>query len=148
MTEDETMVRKYTAEDTDVLVSVWKAATAVAHPFLKQAFVAQETENLRSLYLPNAETWVVEDNDTPVGFVALIGDEIGGLFLDPACHGKGLGKALVDHAIALKGPMWLEVFEKNAIGRRFYDRYGFVEIDRSKHEATGEILIKVAFTPR
>ncbi|WOF72492.1 GNAT family N-acetyltransferase [Parvibaculaceae bacterium PLY_AMNH_Bact1] len=141
------MIREYKTEDTDALVSVWKAATSVAHPFLKQAFMAQETENLRNLYLPNAETWVVEDNDAPVGFIALIGDEIGGLFLDPACHGKGLGKAMVDHAIGLKGPLWLEVFEKNAVGRRFYDRYGFVETDRSMHEASGEIAIKLTFTP-
>ena len=142
------MIREYKTEDTDALVALWKAATSIAHPFLKTAFVAQETENLRNIYLPNAETWVFEDNGIPIGFIALIGDEIGGLFLDPSRHGQGFGRAMVDHAIALKGPMWLEVFEKNAIGRRFYDRYGFVEINRSMHEASGEIALKVAFTPR
>ncbi len=141
------MIRKYRPEDSDTLVSVWKAASAVAHPFLEPTFLAQETENLRNIYLPNAETWVFEDKGVPVGFVSLVGDEIGGLFLDPSCHGKGFGRALVDYAVAEKGPVWLEVFEKNETGRRFYDRYGFIEVGRSRHEASGEIAIKVAFKP-
>lgn len=139
------MIRRYRAEDTDALEIAWRNATKIAHPFLKETFVEQEAEMLRKVYLPKAETWVVEDEGAPVGFVAIIGEEIGGLFLDPASHGKGLGKALVDHAIALKGPMWLEVFEKNSTGRCFYDRYGFVETSRSVHDATGEVLLKVAF---
>ena len=140
------MIRKYRSEDTTALEAVWRAATRIAHPFFKEAFVEQEAENLRQVYLPKSETWVVEHEGDPVGFIALAGDEIGGLFLHPAHHGKGLGRALVDHAIALKGPMWLEVFEKNVTGRRFYDRYGFVETSRSRHDATGETLLKVAFS--
>ncbi len=140
------MIRRYNAEDTDALEAVWRAATRIAHPFFKEAFIEQEAENLRQVYLPKSETWVAEHEGDPVGFIALTGDEIGGLFLDPAHHGRGLGRAMVDHAIALKGPMWLEVFEKNVAGRRFYDRYGFVETSRSKHDATGEVLLKVAFS--
>jgi len=139
------IIRKYKAEDTDALEIAWRNTTKVAHPFLKEAFVEQEAEMLRKVYLPKAETWVVDDDGAPVGFVAIIGEEIGGLFLDPASHSKGLGRALVDHAIALKGPMWLEVFEKNVVGRKFYDRYGFIETGRSIHDATGEVLLKVAF---
>lgn len=101
---------------------------------------------LRREYLPHSETWVIETGGGPVGFITLVADEIGGLFLDPLYHGKGFGRALVDHAISLKGSMWLEVFEKNLAGRRFYSRYGFLEISRSIHDATGEVLLRVAFS--
>ena len=140
------MIRKYKAEDTIALEAVWRAATQIAHPFLNEVFVEQEADMLRRVYLPHSETWVVEYEGSPVGFIALTGEEIGGLFLDPAYHGKGLGRAMVDHAIALKGSMWLEVFEKNLASRRFYDSYGFVEISRSIHDATGEAMLKVVFT--
>lgn len=140
------MIRKYKVEDTAALEAAWRAATRIAHPFLDQSFVEQEADMLRRVYLPHSETWVIETEGDPVGFITLNGDEIGGLFLDPPCHGKGLGRALVDHAIALKGPMWLEVFEKNLAGRRFYDRYGFIETSRSIHDATGEMLLKVSFS--
>lgn len=141
-------IRKYQPEDTDALVSIWQSASSVAHPFLRDGFLAQEAENLRVMYLPNAETWVLDDGKTPVGFIALVGHEIGGLFLAPSFHGKGLGRIMVDHAIGLKGPLTVEVFERNAIGRRFYDRYGFMETGRYDHEASGEVTIKMALPSR
>ena len=118
------MIRKYETEDTDALVLIWQSANALAHSFLADDFVAQVAQDMRNVYLPNAETWVLEENEIPVGFIALVETEIGGLFLDPSFHGRGFGKALTDHAVALHGPLSVEVFEKNAIGRRFYDRYG------------------------
>jgi putative acetyltransferase len=138
------MIRKYQAEDTDALVSVWQEANALAHSFLADDFVAQVATDMRNIYLPNAETWVVEDSGKPAGFIALVGDEIGGLFLRPSLHGKGLGKAMVDHAVGLHGPLRVEVFEKNEIGRRFYERYGFVELEEYRHEPSGEMTIKMA----
>lgn len=142
----QTMIRQYQSGDTDALASIWRAASALAHPFLSDIFMAQEDENLRKIYLPNADTWLLEQAEAPVGFIALIGTEIGGLFLHPACHGKGLGKMLVDHAAGLKGPLSVEVFERNAIGRLFYDRYGFAETSRYRHDASGEMTLRMSMT--
>lgn len=137
------MIRKFKSEDTEAVISVWQTASDLAHPFLTDAFMAQGAEDIRNIYLPVAETWVLEEDDKLVGFIALIGDEIGGLFLDPSRHGKGFGRAMVDHAVGLKGPLQVEVFQKNAIGRRFYERYGFVEVDTYRHEASGEMTHKM-----
>jgi putative acetyltransferase len=141
------MIRKYRTEDIDAVVSVWWAASALTHPFLAEAFLAQEAENLRNIYLANAETWVLEKDGEPVGFIALVDDEIGGLFLHPSFHGRGLGRAMVDHAAGLRGALRVEVFQRNAIGRRFYERYGFVELETYRHEASGEMTTKMA-TPK
>lgn len=142
------MIRKYDLKDTDALVSVWQAASVLAHPFLSQEFLAQEAENMRRIYLPNAETWVVVENDIVLGFIALIGDEIGGLFVDPSAHGKGLGRSLVDHARACQDVSRVDVFERNTLGRGFYDRYGFVEAGRSVHAASGEVVLHMTLKPR
>ena len=106
-------------------------------------FIVQEEQNLRTLYLPNAETWVVEEDGAPVGFISLIGNEIGGLFLDPSQHGRGLGRAMVDHAKTLRDRLRVEVFERNAIGRRFYERYGFVEEGSYRHDESAEITLQL-----
>lgn len=137
------MIRQYRTEDTDALVLIWQNANALAHSFLAEDFVAQVSQDMRNVYLPNAEIWVLEENETSLGFIALIGNEIGGLFLEPSFHGRGFGKALTDHAVALHGPLRVEVFEKNAVGRHFYDRYGFVETERYVHEQSGEVTIKM-----
>ncbi len=135
------MIRKYQTEDTDDLVAIWQMSSALAHPFLTEPFQAQEAENLRHLYLPNAETWVSLDAEKPTGFIAVVGSDIGGLFVAPHRQNQGWGKALVDFAIDLKGPLNVEVFEKNSIGRRFYARYGFIEAGRQRHEGSGEMTL-------
>jgi len=138
------MIRPYEPGDTDALVDIWRAATAVAHPFLTDAFVEREAHNMRRLYLPKAETWVFEHDGEPAGFIALLGNEIGGLFLAPALHRRGFGRHMVDHAARLHGPLEVEVFEKNAGARTFYARYGFVETGRTRHEETGETVLRLA----
>lgn len=135
------MIRKYKPEDTDDLITIWRTANAFAHPFLSKSFVERVENDMRTLYLPNAETWVLKNNGTAIGFTALIGNEIGGLFLNPAYHRRGFGRALVDHAFTLKGSLKVEVFEKNATGRQFYDAYGFAETKRHLHKASGETVL-------
>lgn len=138
------MIRAYEPRDTDALITIWEKANALAHPFLPEAFVAQVKSDMRNLYLPNAETRVLEHQGEPVGFIAMIGTEIGGLFLDPAHHGRGRGRAMVDHVVARKGPLTVEVFSANAIGRPFYQRYGFRLQDEYLHEPSGQMTARMA----
>lgn len=102
---------------------------------------------MRNIYLAYAETWVIEVGGSVVGFIALIENEIGGLFLDPRFHGQGLGRALVDKAVDEKGHLKVEVFKENRIGRRFYDAYGFRGTVESIHEPTGQVTLCMTFAP-
>lgn len=126
-------------------MSAWENTQELAHPFLSKDFQSQEEKNIRETYLPNVETWVVEDDNEVVGFIALIGNEIGGLFLQPSQHGKKLGKMMVDKARELHGDLVVEVFKKNLIGRSFYEKYGFIFVEEKKHEQTGEQVLRLAF---
>ena len=138
------MIRKYRAEDTEALISIWDNAEALAHPFLSSEVRDQVRRDMRSLYLPNAETWVLEDEGVPVGFIAMIDKEIGGLFLDPSQQCKGKGREMVDHVVAIKGPLTVEVFKDNKIGLPFYERYGFVVTGEGMFEASGDETFKMA----
>ena len=97
------MIRKYRTEDIEALIDIWDTADALAHPFLSTEVRDQVRKDMRNIYFPNAETWVLEDNGVPVGFIAMIDTEIGGLFLAPSQHGKGMGRQMVDHVVAIKG---------------------------------------------
>ncbi len=141
------IIRHYEDKDVEIVISVWLNASKLAHPFLKKDFIESETANMRTLYLPNAETWVVEAGGVVVGFLSLIGNEVGGLFVDPEFHGRGFGKTLTDKAVSLRGTLELDVFKQNPIGRRFYKRYGFTEDHEYDHELTGERVIRLTYAP-
>lgn len=138
------MIRAYTTSDTDALIAIWDKAEAVPHPFLPQNVRDQVREDIRKKYLPNAETWVLELDGKPVGFIAMLGTEIGGLFLEPAQQGKGMGRQMVDHVVGIKGPLTVEVFKENKIGLSFYERYGFVRTEDGMFEASGHSTFKMA----
>jgi len=137
------MIRKYKDTDLEPMLDVWVRASRIAHPFLDEAFLAQERENIVKIYMPMVETWITENGGRVVGFLALIGDEVGAIFVDPAEQGNGFGRALMDHARTLRKGLELDVFKANAIGRRFYDRYGFVPVREYVHEATGQPVIRM-----
>ncbi len=139
------MIRDFQINDTEILVTIWRRASALAHPFLPADFIEQEADNLRTIYLKFARTWVIEVDGTVVGFSAVVDDALAGLFLDPAFHGRGLGRALVDFAVAHTGPLSVEVFERNTIGRRFYAAYGFVGSQTSLHAPTGQRLVHLRY---
>lgn len=141
------MIRKYATEDTDALIDIWDNSEALAHPFLSADIRDQVRKDMRNIYLPNAETWVLENDGAPVGFIAMIDKEIGGLFLDPSQHGKGMGRQMVDHVVFLKGPLTVEVFKANKIGLPFYERYGFEVTGEGAFEATGDETFKMAMLP-
>ncbi len=78
-----------------------------------------------------------------IGFISLIGIEVGAIFVAPNRHGQGFGRALMDHAKSIHNTLEVEVFKDNPIGRRFYDRQGFIVIKKLIHEETGNQLIKM-----
>lgn len=79
--KQEHMIRKQQEKDIDEIINIWYKASGLAHPFLKTDFVEQVKKDLRDVYLPNAATWVYEDNHSVVGFISMLGNEIGGDYL-------------------------------------------------------------------
>lgn len=139
-------IRQYENSDLEAVLSSWERATRLAHPFMTDEFIAQERINTTEIYLPNTDTWVLETDDQVVGFIALMGNEVGAIFLQPEYHGHGAGKALMDKAQEIHGDLEVEVFKENAIGRKFYSRYGFDHLEEKLHEPTGQQVLRLKFT--
>ena len=139
-------VRQYRYSDLDAVLSSWETATRLAHPFMTDEFIAQERINVAEVYMPNTDTWVVDIEGNVEGFVALMGNEVGAIFLQPKYHGRGAGKALMDKARELHGDLEVEVFKENAIGRKFYSRYGFEQVEEKMHEPTGQLILRLKYT--
>lgn len=141
-------VRRYRQADLEAVLHSWETATRLAHEFMTDEFIAQERINTAEIYLPNTDTWVAEIDGEVKGFIALMGSEVGALFLEPKYHNMGIGKALMDKAQALLGDLEVEVFEANLIGREFYSKYGFAPYKESLHKPTGQQVLRLKFTAK
>ena len=139
-------LRQYTEADLNSVLSSWENASKIAHPFLTDEFMDKERYNIPNVYLPNADTWVADVNGTVVGFIALIGDEVGAIFVEPEFQGVGIGSALMNQARELHGDLEIDVFEANSIGRKFYSSYGFKPLLEKIHEETGNKVLRLKLT--
>ena len=136
------VVRGFT-RDLDQLRGVWYRSSLEAHPFLSQEFFEQELLNIPKAYVPMAEMWIHEEEGRVTGLIALVGDEVGALFVDPAFQSRGTGRALLDLARRQRDFLELEVFKANTKGRAFYARYGFHEIGESIDAETGHPVLRL-----
>ncbi len=137
------VIRKYNKGDLAGLLDVSYDASQIDHWFWDTEFFDQERMEIREKYLTIAESWVFEKEGRVVGFISLIGNAVGGVFVTPGRQGHGIGRALLDHARASRDHLDAEVFEANQIGQAFYDAYGFDVVGTRVDEKTGQSLLRL-----
>lgn len=131
------LIRRYAAADRPRVLEIWRAAVRHGHPFLGLATLREQERKVRDLYLPVAENWIAERRGRALGFIGLLDGHVGGLFVDPACHREGVGRALVEHAADLHGRLTVAVYEANPGALAFYRRCGFLETVHRPRDADG-----------
>ena len=77
------------------------------------------------MVLPRQQVTVAEAGSEIVGFIAVSGDWVEQLYLDPAWTGRGIGSRLLIDATAALPVVKLHCFQANTGARRFYERHGF-----------------------
>ena len=80
---------------------------------------------IRDIVLPRQQVTVAEAGSEIVGFIAVSGDWVEQLYLDPAWTGRGIGSRLLIDATAALPVVKLHCFQANTGARRFYERHGF-----------------------
>lgn len=126
------------ATDLHALSTIWFEASLLAHPFIGEQRLGEQRVLIEEKYLPNSETWVACLEGAPVGFISLLDNFVGGLFIAPGHQGMGIGRALVAHALSLKGELLLEVYIANTQALGFYKSLGFAELSRRATDDEGQ----------
>ena len=137
------MIRKHVENDLESIMKVWQESSTLAHSFLNATFVEKVRTDMRNLYIPNSDTWVYENDQGIIGFISMIDEEIGGLFVLPQNHSSGIGTKLVNYVSEFNEKLEVEVFEKNEIGRAFYNKYGFKLMKEFIHEESCEKVLRL-----
>ncbi|MNQ49299.1 putative N-acetyltransferase YjaB [compost metagenome] len=124
--------------DRQRLVEVWEDAVRATHHFLSEDDIQFFKPLVRDAYLDSVQLACLRDATSRIaGFIGTAGENVEMLFVDPARHGQGIGRALLEHALA-EGACKVDVNEQNPQAVGFYLRLGFVQYDRSEVDGSGK----------
>lgn len=113
-------------EEHQQLEDLQRRASLELDDYREQLLANPEAIHLPPAQLANGQVIVAEIDGEPVGFAALVGGELDGLFVEPDMWGGGVGKALIEaaaHEARCKG-LTLTVIA-NPGARGFYESCGF-----------------------
>ena len=133
-------IRPIRSDEHETLVHIWLRSVRATHHFLSEPEIEALRPDTAEALGPNGplELFVlVDDADAPVGFMGLVGSDVSALFLDPDVRRRGGGRSLIEHAVALRGPLTVEVNEQNPEAVRFYEAMGFRTVERSDTDDEG-----------
>jgi ribosomal protein S18 acetylase RimI-like enzyme len=124
--------------DAPAITRVFQAAREHSLAFLPKLHTDAEDHAFFAGLLDRMDVTVAETGGTVVGFLALDGDEIDQLYVEPAHHRQGLGAALLAHAQAQRDHLELWVFQRNLNAIAFYEAHGFVIVDSTDGSGNDE----------
>ena len=126
-------------EDFPRMVEVWEASVRATHHFVSEEDIQLFKTLLLDVFRQTSELACVRDAEGEVaGFVGVTEDDLGMLFIHPACRGHGAGRRLVEHAVSRLGARRLDVNEQNEQAVGFYLRMGFEVAGRSALDGMGK----------
>lgn len=137
------MIREYRKSDDQAIIQIWFDASIISHNFIHKDFWVLEKKNVEEKYLPMAETFVKEVNGNVVGFISLIDNYIGALFISPEHQGKGIGTELINKAKSIRKELGVEVYKDNQKAYRFYEKCGFLFLDEKIQPETGCLSVSM-----
>ena len=126
-----------TPELVDALCAVWEGSVRATHDFLPEG----EVERIGAMVpqaIAGVPTLLVCTRDSePAGFLGMDGTFIEMLFVSATCRGQGIGRSLVECAIADHGATEVSVNEQNPQAVGFYERMGFTTYRRTNIDGEG-----------
>jgi len=127
----EPTLRRGGPADAEALTALFLRARREAMPYLRDLYNDAEVGAwMRGVVLAEEEVWVAELGDAPAGFVALRGDLVAHLYVDPPHQSRGVGTALLERAKERRpAGFQLWVFQRNERARRFYERHGLEAVE-------------------
>jgi len=113
-------------EEHEELEELQRRSSLELPEYREQLLANPDAIHLPPAQIANGQVIVAEIEGEIVGFAAVVGGELDGLFVEPDLWGGGIGRVLVDAATheARKRGLALKVIA-NPRARRFYENCGF-----------------------
>lgn len=132
------MIRSIENKDINKVMDIWLRSTIKAHDFIPKEYWDNSYNTVKDVYIPMADTFIYEDEESIKGFISIINNEfIGALFVDTDSQGGGIGKKLINFAIDKYKNLSLAVYKDNVKSVVFYKRMGFTVVKEQVNQDSG-----------
>lgn len=131
------MIREYLTEDKNSFSTLYIHSNTKGQNYLSPEFWQADCQVVVNQYLPQAKTFLYEDQNQVVAAISLIDHEIAGLFVCPSRWGQGIGTALIEYVKTHNSTLHLKVFARNIRALSFYRKNGFEIRQKGVCELTG-----------
>lgn len=130
-----TILRKALNDDAQEVFEVYIQSRRAAIPFIPPCVHTDDEvrEWISSIVIPMQNTWVAEtEGGEIVAMMSLEDGWINQLYVDAGSIGQGIGSSLIQLAKErYPNGLQLWTFKSNIGARRFYERHGFLEAERT-----------------
>jgi GNAT superfamily N-acetyltransferase len=119
-------IRPARPDDAGAVAELFIRTRAACMDYLPRLHTDDETRQfVRDVVFRRCDVWVGEVDGRVAGFLAMHGEWLEHLYVDPTAHNRGAGSALLARAKLLRPRGFrLWVFQRNDQARRFYERHG------------------------
>jgi ribosomal protein S18 acetylase RimI-like enzyme len=121
----------YDASYLEPLVHLWREAFEFGVGIKDPHPLSEQRDHFVSQVLPGHRVTIALRSGRLVGFIAASAESVSQLHVQVGLHRQGIGSALL--ALAKRrssGSLWLYTFARNARACRFYEKHGFVVVER------------------
>lgn len=125
-------------KDYEKLIAVWESSVRATHHFLSEKDIITYRWLILNEYFDQVRLYTVNVEEEVMGFIGINKKSIQMLFIHPDVRGKGLGQRLVDFAKQEHHVYMVDVNEQNEQAVGFYQKLGFVTVERSEVDAAGK----------
>lgn len=134
------IVRPMRENESLHVMAIWAAYVQKYHSFLSHKWMAETRLLMSTQYLQASEVYVYQYHDRIVGFVGMVANYVGLLFVESEYEGQGFASELLNQVNTRDGNLVTSAYSKNKDGSSFYERHGFVFDKETLHEESGEQL--------
>ena len=126
-------IRRIEESEIETTVRMWRRSREDVQPALEARMgysPADDLEFFTNILLQECEVWIAVRGTSPLGLLAIDGDSIEQLYIDPLEQRKQIGSSLLDLAKS-RSPtrLRLHTHQANLGARAFYERRGFRAIE-------------------
>ncbi|TIO06565.1 GNAT family N-acetyltransferase [Mesorhizobium sp.] len=119
------VLRPAMSSDAGVIANIMRAALASFDWMPVMHTPPEDLAFISGVVLQQQHVTVAEAGGNIAGFIAVSGEWVEQLYLDPAWTGRGIGSRLLTEATVGLPVVKLYCFQSNTGARRFYERHGF-----------------------